>query len=339
MSCTYQSKIYVFGGSPGMFSDAVKSVYMFDPQTGNWSQKSDMPYEFGAGGIAVVGDTIYLIGGALNSASPPFSTVMAYDPVTESWTQKADLPTPRNLLSAYALDGKIYAIGGTTEDWGNVFYDKVEVYDPAANTWVQKADVPTGRYGLITFALDGLIYAVGGRAGLSCSNNEVYNPATDTWITKAPMQQLRTGLAGGVINNKIYVAGGHEGPPVVFLSSCEEYTPDLSDVGSGSNPFPKKIELMQNYPNPFNPSTVIGYQLPVSSEVTLKVFDVLGNEIAKLVDEYKPAGSYEVEFSSSSIKHHPSSGVYFYQLLVSALQSKDGKAGDFIQTKKMILLR
>jgi len=89
------------------------------------------------------------------------------------------------------------------------------------------------------------------------------------------------------------------------------------------------FNLEQNYPNPFNPCTKISWQSPVGSYQTLKVFDVLGNEIAKLVDAYKPAGGYEVEFNSSSIKHQPSSGVYFYQL----------KAGDFIQTKKMILLR
>jgi hypothetical protein len=71
----------------------------------------------------------------------------------------------------------------------------------------------------------------------------------------------------------------------------------------------------------------------------LKVYDVLGNEVATLVDEYKPAGSYEVEFNSSSGIRDLASGIYFYQLLVSALQSKDGKAENYIETKKMILLK
>jgi hypothetical protein len=102
---------------------------------------------------------------------------------------------------------------------------------------------------------------------------------------------------------------------------------------------PNVFSLEQNYPNPFNPSTVISYQLPVTSNVTLKVFDILGNEVATLVDENKPAGRYEVEFNTSSIKLLPSSGIYFYQLLVSALQSKDGKAGDYIETRKMVLLK
>jgi len=83
--------------------------------------------------------------------------------------------------------------------------------------------------------------------------------------------------------------------------------------------------LEQNYPNPFNPNTVISYQLPVGGDVTLKVYDILGNEIATLVNEYKPVGRYEVEFNASALP----SGVYFYQL----------KAGEFISTKKMILLK
>ncbi|MCL4278896.1 MAG: T9SS type A sorting domain-containing protein [Ignavibacteriaceae bacterium] len=100
---------------------------------------------------------------------------------------------------------------------------------------------------------------------------------------------------------------------------------DISEISL----LPQKFELFQNYPNPFNPSTVISYNLPVSSYVTLKVFDILGNEVTTLVNEQKPVGTYEVEFNTSSIKHFPSSGIYFYQI----------KCGSFIQTKKMSLLK
>ena len=83
--------------------------------------------------------------------------------------------------------------------------------------------------------------------------------------------------------------------------------------------------LNQNYPNPFNPSTKIKWQSPVSSWQTLKIYDALGIEVATLIDEYKSAGSYEVNFNSSSL----TSGIYFYQL----------KSGSLIQTRKMLLLR
>jgi hypothetical protein len=69
--------------------------------------------------------------------------------------------------------------------------------------------------------------------------------------------------------------------------------------------------------------------------VNLTVYDILGNEVATLVNEEKPAGEYEVEFDGSNLP----SGIYFYQLLVSALHSKDGKAGSFVETRKMILLK
>jgi photosystem II stability/assembly factor-like uncharacterized protein len=106
-----------------------------------------------------------------------------------------------------------------------------------------------------------------------------------------------------------------------------------------SNKIPASLSLNQNYPNPFNPSTKISWQSPVGSWQTLKVYDALGNEVATLVDEYKPAGKYEVEFNSSSGIRDLASGIYFYQLLVSALQSKDGKAENYIETKKMILMK
>jgi hypothetical protein len=88
---------------------------------------------------------------------------------------------------------------------------------------------------------------------------------------------------------------------------------------------PSSFTLYQNHPNPFNPSTKISWQSPVGSHQTLKVFDVLGKEIATLVDEYKPAGKYEVELSAATL----SSGIYFYQL----------KADTYVQTKKMLLLK
>lgn len=89
---------------------------------------------------------------------------------------------------------------------------------------------------------------------------------------------------------------------------------------------PTRFELYQNFPNPFNPVTTISYQLPENSNVTLIVYDVLGNEVAKLLnDNNKDAGAYNVYFSAENL----SSGVYYYQI----------KAGEYVNTKKMILLK
>jgi len=91
--------------------------------------------------------------------------------------------------------------------------------------------------------------------------------------------------------------------------------------------------LSQNYPNPFNPSTIISWQSPEGSWQTLIIYDVLGNEIAILVNEEKPAGSYEVEWDASRLP----SGVYFYQLRVGNPTTSSGQS--FVETKKMVLLR
>jgi hypothetical protein len=94
----------------------------------------------------------------------------------------------------------------------------------------------------------------------------------------------------------------------------------------------KEYKLNQNYPNPFNPSTKISWQSPVSSYQTIKVFDVLGREVATLVNEEKPAGEYEVEFTTANLP----SGIYFYQLRATPI---GGQAGNYVETKKMVLIR
>ena len=97
------------------------------------------------------------------------------------------------------------------------------------------------------------------------------------------------------------------------------------DVDENDDKIPNEFSLSQNYPNPFNPSTKIKYSIPYSSKVFIKVFDILGNEIETLVNEEKSVGTYELTWNATNLP----SGVYFYQL----------KAGSFIETKKMILLK
>jgi hypothetical protein len=92
---------------------------------------------------------------------------------------------------------------------------------------------------------------------------------------------------------------------------------------------PVKFSLEQNYPNPFNPSTKIDWQTPVSGWQTLKIYDVLGNEVATLVNEFREAGVYQVEFNPASSIKNPASSIYFYRL----------QAGSFSETKKMILMK
>ncbi len=116
----------------------------------------------------------------------------------------------------------------------------------------------------------------------------------------------------------------------MYLDDIELSMDMVSDVEYELQPL--AFQLEQNYPNPFNPSTKIKYTIPSvtlsgveGSLVQLKVYDALGNEVATLINEEKPAGNYEVDFNASKL----SSGIYFYKL----------QAGSFVDTRKMLLLK
>ncbi len=136
--------------------------------------------------------------------------------------------------------------------------------------------------------------------------------------------------AGNSSTPKFYLFTDREAKPgVKYFYKIKQIDFDGSSAFSNtievSIPLSATFSLDQNYPNPFNPATSISYQLPLNSFVTLKVYDVLGNEIATLINEEKPAGSYKLDWNAAD----QPSGVYFYQL----------KTGSFVQTKKMIFLR
>jgi hypothetical protein len=146
------------------------------------------------------------------------------------------------------------------------------------------------------------------------------------------------------------VSSGHSGPADIFYnlrdnilavpnyySNHVDFIPITpADVDENCSQIPQTVDLSQNYPNPFNPSTKIQFQIAEFGFVNLKVYDVLGDEIALLVDEEKPAGTYEVEFSRNLLNQVLTSGIYFYQLKAVPTGRQ---AGDFIETKKMILIK
>ncbi len=124
--------------------------------------------------------------------------------------------------------------------------------------------------------------------------------------------------ASETIASVMYTAWVNAGSPAVSPTLAEELNLPV-----------KSYSLAQNYPNPFNPETVIRYQLPLSGKVELKVYDLLGKEVAELVNEEKAAGRYEVIFSAKSGGSNLASGVYLYRL----------SANSFIQTRKLLLMK
>ncbi len=168
---------------------------------------------------------------------------------------------------------------------------------------------------LIGGSLD--VVAIGNFAIVSQNASTSNFPHTGTWydylsgnavdITSSPIQ-----LAPGEFH--IYTSKQLPSPDTAVVTGIKEDNISI-----------KTFELEQNYPNPFNPSTTIKFQVPKNSFVSLKVYDVLGREVATLINGNKKAGQYNIKFDASKF----SSGIYFYKL----------QAGDFVSTKKMILLK
>ena len=120
-------------------------------------------------------------------------------------------------------------------------------------------------------------------------------------------------------------ASGYSG--VTQLTQTEILTDTIlvTSVTNNGSGIPQQFKLSQNYPNPFNPSTRISFSIPRSGFVTLKVYDMLGSEVQTIVSEQLSAGEYVSEFDGVKL----SSGTYFYRIQV----------GDFVETKKMILIK
>jgi hypothetical protein len=161
---------------------------------------------------------------------------------------------------------------------------------------------------------------------------DAFNP-TQNWfansylaIDQGPIIVMIENYRSGLLWNK-FMSNPEIQPMLNAIGFVPDTTTSVDDDINASTTF----ELYQNYPNPFNPTTKISWQSPVGTHTTLKVYDVLGRKVATLVDDYKEAGKHEITVSSKqlAVGNSIASGVYFYKL----------QAGEFIQTKKMILMK
>ncbi len=209
---------------------------------------------------------------------------------------------------------------------GNGGLEVVDVYDPMNPAVIGYVDLIDGSTGIKADGDYAYIseYILGGLQIVDISNPAI--PVLKGWYK--PSGVFALGVES--FNGFVYIADGLGGFQIYrnLLVTPVSVEPEKEIVTD--------FKLEQNYPNPFNPTTKIKYQIPfaetrrdASLQVTLKVYDILGNEVATLVNEEQTSGVYEVEFSTSSGIRNLVSGIYFYQL----------KSGSFIETKKMILLK
>jgi ligand-binding sensor domain-containing protein len=240
----------------------------------------------GQNGLVMFDDTNWTVYNTSNSGLPSnLITCMTIDAAGNKW-----IGTEGGGLALF--DDTNWTVYNTSNSGlpTNSFYSLTA--DENGNIWIATYD-----FGLVKFNRTDWIVFNSSNSGLPI------NTISDIAIDKNENVWIAT-YGGGLA---VYKEGG-----VVSVDDKDLITPAT-------------FELEQNYPNPFNPSTMIKYSIPSSEFVTLKVYDVLGNEVATLVNEEKPAGTYEVKFDAAGL----SSGIYFDKL----------QAGSLVETKKMILMK
>lgn len=322
-------KIYVAGGQTqyttlGMSKN---TLFVYNPAMDSWEQKAPMPTTRGYLSAAVVDGRLYVIGGTTTWPNRTGKVEM-YDPETDTWQTKAPMPTARSGFCAEAVNGKIYAMGGIN---ASGYKDVLEEYDPATDTWIEKMEMPQTRSIFGSAVVNDLLYAYGGALDDITPLLDIiqYGPETDSWAETDDMPELKTAFASAVVDNCIYGIGGAlfpfftgaQGPKVseTVLQYC------LPVVNATVELEEAPFVLHQNQPNPFSGQTTISYELQQGGPVSLRVFNLAGREVARLVDGFQPAGEYALEWNAGRLP----AGVYLYQL----------RTNGFTVTKRCVLMK
>ena len=276
-----------------------------------------------------------------------------YDTYNNTWAQGTIGLNNSSLSPSVGLfgDSLIVIVGGagTTTTATTIYKGIMNSADPHIITWSQASvsfPLSTGIYKAYTgYPGHGMkgswMYILSGCTSPNLqtpiTNSYRYNPYTDAFET------LPNRLVGGSWNsgngylrindNQVQIFTGNGQRNGIYSPYADHevlcYNDVVVGISNNSNNIPANFELKQNYPNPFNPTTEITYSIPSSgkglSHVLLKVYDILGNEVATLVNQRQSAGEYKITFDGTNL----GGGVYFYTL----------KTDSFTKTLKMILLK
>lgn len=302
-----------------------KTCEIFDPATETWSF-TDSLAEGRSGHTAILlNDGRVLVTGGRGDNNQ-LNSCEIYDPLTNHWSPAASLLHARLRHSAVLLsDGRVLISGGVTPD-STLGTRYCEIYDPIANSWAEAGQMTVPRESHNSLRLlDSTVLITGGT--FEPEIWEIYDPKTLSVIYYDALPAVVFEPEVEMLpDGRISSMGGHtfDGMLVENSNLCLMYTPNVTTI-TEEPLFVSSYSLSQNYPNPFNPGTNINYSIEESGFVTLKVYDILGKQVAVLVNENKPAGNYMVEFNAANLP----SGIYIYRLTV----------GKFADSKKLLLLK
>ena len=228
-------KMYVIGGQNE--SETFNTVYEYDPQFDQWTQKTGAPYIFTKAASAVWNDKIYIFGGVLNTVN--LDSAAVYDPVADKWEQIGKLPySPRRGAAATEINGLIYVFGG---QWYG-YLNTVDIYLPEYDIWSywRAPDMPYGVEATSAVAYNNKIYLFGGQASGRClSELEIFDPSTKQWSAGSPMSGERQSVNSVLFDDRIFLFGGRLFPFDITQES-EVYLPD-SDTYLPLPPMPEKL--------------------------------------------------------------------------------------------------
>jgi hypothetical protein len=341
-------KVYLPGGSK---SDSISSnmLFVYNPINNQWTREADLPEASSFHALGVYDDSlVYVIGGAnvTDDSVAAHNGVQIYNVKTKAWKSGTAFEGAfKKSHTGGIIKNKIVLAGGLDYKTGIgsdlTVIGTIDSLNPYNITW-ETSSSPAGLlYGMASAACNSkqgayVIFTGGRKTDNSISAITLaYDPIAGKWYRGADAI-TPSALSSGVTiarNDSLYFAvlGGENSDDISGLNDwlyLGQAIRDTNLIGIGDKPMgPLTYSLSQNYPNPFNPSTIIKYSVAQAGQVELKVYNMLGQEVITLVNEFKNAGSYEARFNAAGM--NLSSGVYLYRI----------RAGSFVQTKKLVLIK
>lgn len=328
-------KLYLIGGGATATTGST-NVQRYDPATGVWTAMAPLPAALSAHGSVSWGDSvIYVVGGPYTGAATNLD-VHYYRIASNTWgTISASLPSGqgRRTFALSMADGKIVMTCG----FNTVYLKSTFVGTPGANasllTWAPGADAPIALSRPAGVGYDSYSFLVGGDTNTTAVKNDKvyrYNVNGNVWKTAilsnpGAVSNIMNAVTIKCINDtvRIFQPGGYTTVAVnpMVITGCGTIT----GTGNPISNVPDIYSLSQNYPNPFNPSTRIEFALPKGEFVDLRLYDILGKEVAVLANGTFESGRHTLDLNLSYL----SSGSYFYKI----------NAGQFTDTKKLMLMK
>ncbi len=337
-------KILIVGG----WYDYSSPMYgeIFDPATGTFTVTGALNTPRSNPIVVPTNDgKAYIFGGMGVYGTPYFENVEEYDPATNAFTAISDTILP-DLPGLVMLNN--WKVQDANKDYnGNYVYYCTETetgaihlisFNPSTKTFekivLDKEITMPANFGVSAYTFNKTkdmiyllatsysyeaskvcLFAVNLRTNTLYEPNDYYTLPNTYIVGSVSMDMMNNGnilVAGGSTSNDYY----YNFNPVANTIIIE---PAVTKVTPINNNIPVSFNLSQNYPNPFNPSTKIAFSLNKEGNVNLKIYDVLGNEIAELINEYMSAGNYEIEFNPATKRLNLASGMYVYKLTQNGL--------------------